>query len=462
MKKILISNIGNRNLKINGKFIVKNFDEEDMSSFRDQTRNIWDKLQNNDFDGTIDTVILNEFIEKEKEDLTKVILFSSDMPENVRNDQDTIFEGEILCYILRQKYPEIEFVNIPIKASVFVHDELFRHYRRLLTDLKSNHKGKHVVYCDAGGTSQQKFSIKIALEYLFKPEQFTVYYVAQEQKGRSKVMRGESYEYRKIIDLEHAIQAIHSSSYPFAMKLLIANGYDHTGIECRLLEFIEFRSRFLIKETRKKANSLVVENQCPQSVKDYANSLSFGKFEGWGKLLTQIEFFQICEILAIVQWKFSIGVIEQAIHFFAMCIENYIHCVLKNQFQYDFGNRYEDSYSSFLVDFKNGRFIFPENIDPNTRGLPPLIELASQIQHSKNMEICDCLKRMNSRTARKSVGIDTLRNNYAHKGLGIKAESLKDRGFLEEIEKCFNFFNMDFHHNYYEEMHSELTEMLRK
>lgn len=461
MKKILISNIGNRNLKIDGKFISKIFDSDENSSFREQTRLIAEQLKAGTLVSKPEPVIINEVIEKEKDQLEKVYLISSDMPDKLRNDQDTVFEGEILCHILKEIYPDIIFENIPFQASVFVHDELFPSYRNFLLKIKKQESGKHIIYCDAGGTSQQKFAAKISLEYLFEPTQFTVYYVAQEQKGQSKVIRGESYEYRKIIDLEHAIQAIHSAAYPLAKNLLIANGYQPSGIECGLLEFIELRSRFLIKETRKKADALIREKQCTQSVINYSRNISFGKFEGWEKLLTPTDFFQLSEILAIVQWKYSVGVIEQSVHFFSMFIENYIHCVLKNQFQYDFGTQYEDAYSNFLTDYSNGRFTFPDYIDPNKRGLPPLIELTSQIKHSKNIQICDCLKKINSRNARKNVGIDTLRNNYAHKGLGVKAQSLKDRGFVDEIEKCFVLFNMDFRRNYYEEMHFEITEMLR-
>ena len=98
--KILISNIGNRNIELNGKFITKIFDSEDSSSFREQTSLIWQKIQDKSFKGELEPVIINEVIEKEKEGLKKVILFSSNMPDSLRNDQDTIFEGEILCHIL--------------------------------------------------------------------------------------------------------------------------------------------------------------------------------------------------------------------------------------------------------------------------------------------------------------------------------------------------------------------------
>lgn len=185
IKKILISNTGNRNLKVNGDFITKIFNANDENYFREQTYSIWQQIQNNEFQGELKPVIINEVIELEKDNLEKVILISSDMPNTLRNDQDTIYAGKILCHILKKQYPEIEFINYPVNKSVFIYDELFTFYRSFLLKLKHENPDSKIIYCDAGGTSQQKFALKISLEFLFKPDKFTVYYVAQQEKGKA-------------------------------------------------------------------------------------------------------------------------------------------------------------------------------------------------------------------------------------------------------------------------------------
>ncbi len=461
MNKILISNIGNRNLKLDGKFISKIFDADENISFREQTFFIWEQIQKNSCKGLLEPVILNEVIEKEKVELKKVILFSSDMPDTMRNDQDTIFEGEILCYILKQFYPEIEFINVPFHASVFVHDELFLEYHRYLSKMKNEYFGFQIIYCDAGGTSQQKFAVKISLEYLFEPIQFIVYYVAQEQKGKSTIMRGESYEYRKIIDKEHAIQAINSSSYQLANKLLTEQGFQKTGMIHNIIMFLDFRSRFLLKEAQHSAMLLNKGLNCPEFVKNYLHTVPLGNYNGWENILTNAQFFQLCEILSIVQWKFTLGIIEQGIHFFSMFIENYIYYSLSHTFNYQFDVNYEKAYAKLIEDFEAQLINLPSDIDPNKKGLPTLIELTSQIIDFKNVKITQSIKNLNSRTSKKQVGIDTLRNNYAHKGKGVNRESLEKRGFVEGIKECFEVFGMDFNRNYFAEMHSEVCELIR-
>ena len=158
MKKILISNVGNRNIKVNGGFITKIFDTNDNKSFREQTYSIWQQIQKNEFQGELCPVIINEVIEIEKNNLEKVILISSDMPDSQRNDQDTIYAGEILCSILRKQYPKIEFINQPVRKSVFIYDELFNFYRLFLLNLKRENPNSKIIYY---GAQKLKWVIKL-------------------------------------------------------------------------------------------------------------------------------------------------------------------------------------------------------------------------------------------------------------------------------------------------------------
>lgn len=463
MKKILISNIGNRNLKLNGKFISKIFDADENISFREQTFLIWEQIQKNSFNGELEPVILNEVIEKEKHELEKVIVFSSDMPEPLRNDQDTIFEGEILCAILKQSYPEIEFINVPFNASVFVHDELFRKYHRFLSGLKNEYPDIKIIYCDAGGTSQQKFAIKISLEYLFDPTQFIVYYVAQEQKGRSSLIRGESYEYRKIVDMEHALQAIRSSSYQVASQLLSKNGIRTNSDEGKLLVFLDHRLRlfFHLAEIDARQISGTVKFKVPLFIEDYYKKEPVGNYKGWDQILDKNDFFQLCEILIASQWKYLNNQIEQAVHFFAMFYENYLLMIIQEHFGYKVRKNYDYYMELLIKEIKDGLLKLPEGIQP-VKGIPLQIVFTEQLEFDNHLKLLKSLRMLNSVLSGNSSGIDKIRNDYAHKGKSITKDIFENKPFFNHFLECFKLMGIDFTRNYYDEMHNEICEIIRK
>lgn len=461
MKKILISNVGNRNLKVNGGFITKIFDTNDNKSFREQTYSIWQQIQKNEFQGELSPVIINEVIEIEKNNLEKVILISSDMPDSQRNDQDTIYAGEILCNILRKQYPKIEFINQPVRKSVFIYDELFNFYRLFLLNLKQENPNSKIIYCDAGGTSQQKFALKISLEFLSKPDEFIVYYVAQQEKGESKLMRGESYEYRKIIDLEHGIQAINSGAYQFSLKLLGEYFPNKNKLPLILISFLELRSRLFVIDAQKLAKNISHFKKVPQFVKNYSQQISVGKYEDWEELLDNKQFFLLSEILIISQWKYSLGIIEQALHFFSMFIENYISFIIRKHYGYKFDKHYESAYNKLIEDVNDNKITLPEAINLNRPGIPLLISIADTIENKKHNALVSIIKEMNSITSSDKTGIDSIRNNYAHKGKGVKKEDFEKTTHFVNMRKCFEIFGIDFSKNYYAEMHYEVSELIR-
>ena len=461
MGKILISNIGNRNLKVDGKFIMKIFDSDDNGSFRDRTRTILNQLKDNSFTSTLEPAIVNEVIELEKEELDKVILISSDMPESMRNDQDTIFEGEILCKILKLKYPKIEFVNVPITASVFVHDELFRQYHRILRELKKTNIQNHIVYCDAGGTSQQKFAMKISLEYLFESDEITVYYVAQEQKGVSKLLAGESYEYRKIIDMEHAIRAIHSSAYQLSISILKTYEINEKKFPFSLITFLDLRSRLFFDDAKALAKSLANCKLVPDFVKEYSKMISVGEYDQWEDVLSDKQYFQLCETLLLSQWKYSFGLTEQAIHFFSMFIENYICFTIRSKYGYKFDEFYESAFDKLKNDINSGIISLPDYIEIDRRGLPLLIGLAEQIEHNGHKRMISNLKQLNGLTSSDKKGIDSIRNSYAHKGKGVKRDVFEITPLYNRMAECYKIFGIDFKRNFYEEMHDEVCDLIR-
>ena len=462
MGKILISNIGNRNLKVNGKFISNFFSGGNKVSFREKTQKIWEQIQNKTFKGELEPVILNEVIEKEKNEIRKVFLFSSNMPETLRNDQDTVYEGEILCYLLKQKYPQIEFENVSFNASVFVHDELFQQYRTFLLDLKKHEANKKIIYCDAGGTSQQKFAVKIALEFLFDPKQFIVYYVAQEQTEKSKLMRGESYEYRKIIDLEHVIQAIKSSSYNVATELLSSHHIKSFSAKGKLLSFLDNRLRLFFHAAEIDAKQLQQTNkfEVPAFIDQYLKKEPTGKYVGWENILSKNDFFQLCEILIAAQWKYLNNQIEQAVHFFAMFYENYLLMIIQKHFGYKVRKSYDFYMEKLIQDIQEGMFELPEGVLP-VKGIPLQIVFTEQLNEEKHIQLLQSLKKLNSILSGNKDGIDKIRNDYAHKGKAITKEKFENKPFFNDFINCFSLMGIDFNRNYYDEMHQKACEIIR-
>ncbi len=462
MKKILIGNIGNRNLKLNGKFITKVFDAEDKISFREQTFSIWQQILKNEFDEErLESVIINEVIEKEKQNLEKVYLISSDMPETLRNDQDTIFAGEILSHLFKKQYKNIEFENYPVRESVFKYDDLFRAYRPFLLKLKNENPDKKIIYCDAGGTSQQKFALKISLEYLFKPDEFSVYYVEQKEKGMSRVSSGESYEYRKIIDIEHAAQAIRSGAYPLSLEILGTHYPNRNKFPFSLIQFLDLRSR-LFDDAEKLARSIAQGKEVPVFVKNFAKQIPVGNYDGWEDLLEPKHFFRLCEILIASQWKYSLGIIEQALHLFSMFMESYTHYIIERQYGYKMYVFKDSALAKLSDDLKNKKLTLPENINPQREGMPLNISIAGTIQGKKNEALMPYFKQLNSFFISDNEGIDTIRNKYAHTGKGKKRKDFEASPLYANMIKCYEIFEIDFFTNHYEEMHDEVCELIRK
>ena len=472
MKSILLANIGNRNLKYEGAFLTKVFSDKSLSgneSFRERTKALLSSLDAGESLEKFDAVIIPEVLKKDRLGIEKVIFFSSDMPEGIRNDQDTIFEGEILCRIFRSQYPTIKFINQPFRAKVFNHDELFNTYRPYLERIRREYAGYKIIYCDAGGTSQQKLAAKISLEYLFKPDQLVIFYVAQNENGKSELMAGESYEYRRIIDMEHIFRAIRSSCYSDAIGLLTDIGIKPDKPKGRLVKFLEFRYRLLQKETLIEAKQLAISQVYSTGfVSDFCKGNAIGDYNQCSELMDEDTFFRLCEILALFKRKFNQGVTEQAIHYFAMFSENYIYSVIKEYYSYDLmGNFYESEGYRLVRDVQNGIIKIENTIIRSDRmGLPLAILVAQTIDDEFNKKILRIIRNCNSIISdykipnKAFLGLDYYRNKYAHHGKAVLQKDLEKQPYYSDLWEIFNLFGMP-KKCIYEKMNEEVIELLK-
>lgn len=471
MKSILLANIGNRNLKYDGAFLTKGLSDKPFAgneSFREKTKVLLSSLEAGEKTEKLEAVIIPEVLTKEGLEIETVIFFSSDMPESIRNDQDTIFEGEILCRILHSQYPHIKFINHPFKAKVFNHDELFKSYRTYLESIRKEYADYKIIYCDAGGTSQQKLAVKISLEYLFKPEQLLIFYVAQNENGESELMAGESYEYRRIIDMEHIFRAIHSSSYSDAAELLSDTGVNSDKPKGRMIRFLEFRYRLLQKEAMNEARQLL---NCKKYsicfIHDFNDQIALGDYDQCLEVVNEETFFLLCEILALFKRKFNQGITEQAVHYFAMFCENYVYSVITENLDYDLIGHYESEASRLIQDLKDGITDIDESsVRIDRAGMPLFILVAETIDNEFNKKVLKIIRNCNSiisdykKQTKIFFGLDYYRNKYAHHGTALLQKDLERQPYYSDLWEIFNLFGMP-KKCIYEKMNEEVIELLK-
>ncbi|MEZ4851063.1 MAG: hypothetical protein R3B93_21095 [Bacteroidia bacterium] len=104
MKKLLITNLGNRNLLLEGKTHFAMIKEQSLAfNFRDFTKDLIDRFE--EVKPRLQVNILDTLLEAKSSEIDRVIMFSSNHPSDQRRDQDTCYEGEILVKLLSEQFP---------------------------------------------------------------------------------------------------------------------------------------------------------------------------------------------------------------------------------------------------------------------------------------------------------------------------------------------------------------------
>ena len=216
MKKILLANIGNRNITLDGKTFHGLFKNDKSISFRDWSKNLLENYEKQK--DKLDINIINPLVSN-NERPDKIILFYSDQEEfDTRINQDTIYEAKIIKKLLIDKYGYkqeqilLEWVN----SKVTDNGNLLKYYRRFIKNLMTKYSDAYFTICDAGGTAQQKMALKLIAEFLLQKEKYEVKYT-EDNKLITDVNVDE---YRKIISQEQAIKLIHTGEYIAAAQLL--------------------------------------------------------------------------------------------------------------------------------------------------------------------------------------------------------------------------------------------------
>lgn len=473
MGKILISNIGNRNLLFrnryftDGKFkCVLNAKEiEYAKDFYKFTKYLYENIY--ELESEITPTLLDVLLNEKFDETDKVILFTSNQKEDKRKDQDTYYEGYILKYLFEKLYPGIEVDVKVLTCPVTDNNQLMRTYTGHYNQLKKEYPDKPIIYCDAGGTAQQKFASKIMLEYLFKDDQYEVYYVSKGKGGKSELFNSEPVEYRNIIDKEHIKQTIAIGEYYAALNVLKFRGVK--AMQKNVADFIEFaslRRSLIINEAQKSAKNLSQVKAFRESdiIINYTSGEPLGDYDLFKDIFSKKAFFKICEILELADFELQIERYSNLVLRISQFIESYLSYVLEN-FGYRLkksANNYAEESNKIAAEAKQrfpnvNRQWADEKIVP---GIPLYIKIAENIDHKLNQQVMDIFLMANSYLSNykeqkvqkefKFKGIDAMRNKYAHEGRFVRKEELIAQPYYNKLLSIRNILGFEEKNVYYQ------------
>jgi len=166
------------------------------------------------------------------------------------------------------------------------------------------------ILCDAGGTPQQKSSLKLMTEYLIGHKRYEAYYVSPNKKGIVKV---EQIEYRNIISLEQAIMLLNSGMYNAALRAINQNPKDYISkiaVGNRLLIHAYYRFNNNVNKAKSALASMKYANPIFNNFKQgtsLADNQELELFFGKDKFLKLTErLYKVIFLLEINEWSNAI------------------------------------------------------------------------------------------------------------------------------------------------------------
>jgi hypothetical protein len=230
---ILIANIGNRNLHIDGKVHAQDAHSptpvwpQQSGDFKADTRFLLEADGNTLKAAYADRLgmnILNDLMEKLKETSAlpdKIYLVGTDQRniEAAGQKLDTLYAAHVVRALLLKDYPETAVEVVISIASIDDQSQWLRWYRSLIGRLSKLHSGTKMLFCDSGGASQLKQAMKIMAEFMLPADGYTVYYVNQQKGNQEKVQPVPMDEYRTVITQSLVLNLITKGDYSGALNL---------------------------------------------------------------------------------------------------------------------------------------------------------------------------------------------------------------------------------------------------
>lgn len=459
MKKILLTNIGNRNITLDDNLYVKNLGEEKEISFKE-----WSKEILNDYDelkDKLDINIINPLVEGDNKAYQVYFYYSDQSQLDTFTGKDTLFEAEIMKKILIDKYDyKEEDIHLQkVDCKIINNGDLMKYYRKSLLQLKRKWKNHTFIICDAGGTGQQKMALKIMSEFMLDKDQYEIKYV-EKNKLTSDVNIDE---YRDIISTEQAIKLIHLGQYTAASELL---GFDaietfHKGKDWKKKIFAITYFRYIsnMDFARKITNSFGrINDEQLNAFKKEELDFDTGEID---KVLSKKEIFKLTDYLHKAQFLIEIGQYSSSILTFSQFYEYLFNTNLqsiygknklkkaRNDDKYfeEFENWVKNSFDNEISACKKRYKYF--RIEPTN--LSTMCIIAKNSKSELIRKIAQLLSPHIEYTddADKTRGfINSLRNKVAHSGLYLTQNDMKETGkaffykkLLNGVIKIFEFKN---------------------
>src|SRR5690554_2935527 len=207
-KTILLSNLGNRNIRVKNKEYKDDFIPN--KKFREETETLLNNYENEK--DNIELNILPSILDEYKGKNVTLYLFCTNQTEP-NNKQDTLFEAQIIAKKIEENYSDIEVYIEELKEiNPTNEEELISGYTKFTKRHLQNEC--QIVYYDSGGTPQQKNSIRSVLEFYIAPERLNQYYGANEN-GETilrKLERSASEELKLKRQVRNLMNTYHYSS----------------------------------------------------------------------------------------------------------------------------------------------------------------------------------------------------------------------------------------------------------
>lgn len=434
MQKILLANIGNRNITYKGKSksVILQGDE---AHFRNGT----EYLLNQYFEEKqyIQANILPPLIEDLKSNLQTIYLFGSNQPEGEWNIQDTVYEAYLLQKMFCELYPEIEVVVLEITCRVVDINALMKYYRDVLNNLFQKHPEDQFIICDAGGTTQQKTSLKIIAEYLLKDECFEMYNI-NYINGKSILEKIKSLEYRRVIDQEQINALINQYDYLGAKTIYTGNRRNVTDA---LSNYLSIAALLFSNESDNAAGLALhptkelIKNELIKSIGEY--SFYDRAIEKWNSLFTQSVIFKLCLILDIAACFHKLKDWGFTTLYYHIFLERFLNEVVA---PFTGVSDLSKNWVKVRTEIIEGRLFSGITVladrqvsETYSASVPVLVDLAKNLKNELVDEVLNSIK------AEHLSLFSGNRNKFAHEGRPLKQENVK---FLFST---FNKWHSQFH-----------------
>lgn len=465
MKTILLSNIGNRNIKYKGEtFDFKKHDKD----FRTWTKNLLDNfLTEKEF---LEINIINNLLDEIISETSTIILFASNQVNEMKKDQDTLFEAQIMKNLIEEKYFGVEVKIEEIPCKVTDNDELLRRYRSKLKNYKQIFSEHHFVICDAGGTPQQKSALKIMTEFILEESSFEVRYV--NPNGVLEPVK--QIEYRKIIVSEQIKILIDKGEYRAALELWgITDPTDNKSCKGefeKLLCYAYFRFNHQhekVSEMSFKVNFLEKNNE----IMAYIQKNTPIVHSEWKDIMSQESLFLLGEHLETLFFRWQKRQFNECILSLSVLYEFYLHATIEHKFGYKLTNSEKFSNEeSRLIDvakqkFTNVAMAYPDKI---IKGVPFFLVVAENIEFSSSQKFLKILKKHLSTGSNwkfssndsKTLGINTVRNKIAHNGKYVDQKFVNEYMpyLLTFMENTFEIFEIE--ESYFNSLNQQIIALL--